>query len=1493
MKKLLYILAVTFVSSLAMGQSITENYIKSTIYRVKTQDGITKTNTSINLAANDKIESVTYYDGLGRPIQSIAKQTGGNSEDIITHMGYDEFGRQTKEYLPFAEGSGSLNIRTGDVELATQNFYNTPKYENTLNPYSEKHLEASPLGRILEQGAPGADWAVDTANDTDHTIKFEYTTNTVDDYVRHFNVSFPTGNTEAPQLVDEDVYAPSELYKTITKDENWQPGQTYPNDHTTEEYKDKQGRVVLKRTYDAGKWHDTYYIFDDFGNLTYVLPPKLNTYKSIIQNYLERPSKYYNITNAYVNSNYTSTDIYVYMTDDSGKIYFSMDESGIPNSPLKTGKIVKIDYALPLPDMDLGEIEYYDYDNADRLILGTAYISNGDLYFNSNGTVVPTYGEFYFTGNLNNSQASFSPNSITQSDLDTLGYQYKYDHRNRLIEKRIPGKGWEYIVYNRLDQPVLTQDANLRDDNKWLFTKYDAFGRVAYTGLHTQSSAINRSTMQNLANNISTYSQFVTKTNSAISLGGTSIYYSNDAIPTGISEIYTVNYYDNYTFDKASGNSEDSYGVTPIINAKGLATGSKVRVLNTDDWITTVNYYDDKSRPIYVYSFNDYLNTTDKVKSKLSFTGQVFETTTTHSKTGQNTITTTDYFDYDHAGRLIKQTQQINSNTEVIAENHYDEFGQLTRKGVGGKTAQGRLQNVDYTYNIRGWLKTINNPTNLHEGSDLFAFGLNYNNPQGPTTSTSYNKPLYNGNISHAFWKTDNIDSELRHYTYNYDALNRFTKAYYAENHSFNRKYNSYIYKYDRNGNIEKLSRNMQNPNNINHNTAMDNLTYAYNGNQLCSVTDSYGLSAIGVEGFKDGNTIGDDYMYDANGNMIEDKNKGITSISYNHLNLPTQITIFNDIHDGTIQYIYDANGIKLKKTKHSILQMPKTTLYSGNYIYEGEADNETLKFFNQPEGYAEPDASGGFDYVYQYKDHLGNVRLSYKDSNGDGYVTGGSSTVFYDSLDNNSSSGWDSVGALYGISAQLDNEHSLSGDTSIKIHANSEGSFYAHSNDWIPINNSVATDYIFSGWFYAETSGRDNGSWVSLSFFMNEDTETGYFTEVSEVHHIYTKDRWVYLEQRVTVPTNIDKINLRVNIYNNGSTSPTSTAWFDNLSIRKANDPATVEILEENNYYPFGLKHKGYNYNINGVENKYHKYNGKEYEEALSLDMYEFDWRGYDAAIGRFNTVDPLAELYPQLDKSPYAFAWNNPIVFNDPSGLCPDCPDPSTAKENDIYTIANGSQYIFNGTEWERYTVEELDEVVVVGTSGGSSNNSSSSGEVSQGFVGPGLSPIVPLPGTQPVPTPTAPKVGPGGGGNVGLAVLLWAILVDTAPHPDETARVLDPDDYTNKPRDETSVMRFQFQQGTTNIASTVARNSAETGVTVNQAQVGLDQLYNQQYRKVMTSFVARAALSRLRKKVNAARPYGVIAGTRTTLQEKFIYQGKVYRFDAESIIGHNLRQ
>lgn len=90
---------------------------------------------------------------------------------------------------------------------------------------------------------------------------------------------------------------------------------------------------------------------------------------------------------------------------------------------------------------------------------------------------------------------------------------------------------------------------------------------------------------------------------------------------------------------------------------------------------------------------------------------------------------------------------------------------------------------------------------------------------------------------------------------------------------------------------------------------------------------------------------------------------------------------------------------------------------------------------------------------------------------------------------------------------------------------------------------------------------------------------------------------------------------------------------------------------------------------------------------------------RGYDPAIGRFIQIDPLGELIQQIDKSPYNFAWNNPVFFTDPSGFCPECPD---GVDGDTYDSTGGGSYIHQDGEWVRQD-GTLDEIVIVAPGSG----------------------------------------------------------------------------------------------------------------------------------------------------------------------------------------------
>lgn len=93
-----------------------------------------------------------------------------------------------------------------------------------------------------------------------------------------------------------------------------------------------------------------------------------------------------------------------------------------------------------------------------------------------------------------------------------------------------------------------------------------------------------------------------------------------------------------------------------------------------------------------------------------------------------------------------------------------------------------------------------------------------------------------------------------------------------------------------------------------------------------------------------------------------------------------------------------------------------------------------------------------------------------------------------------------------------------------------------------------------------------------------------------------------------------------------------------------------TSPILEENHYYPFGLKHEGYNMNNAQADYKY-KYNGKELQTELGLGQYDLGARMYDPAIGRFMVMDPMADFVNY--QSPFVASDNNPVLYRDEYGL------------------------------------------------------------------------------------------------------------------------------------------------------------------------------------------------------------------------------------------------
>jgi RHS repeat-associated protein len=130
----------------------------------------------------------------------------------------------------------------------------------------------------------------------------------------------------------------------------------------------------------------------------------------------------------------------------------------------------------------------------------------------------------------------------------------------------------------------------------------------------------------------------------------------------------------------------------------------------------------------------------------------------------------------------------------------------------------------------------------------------------------------------------------------------------------------------------------------------------------------------------------------------------------------------------------------------------------------------------------------------------------------------------------------------------------------------------------------------------------------------------------------------------------------------------------------------ASTEIISEKNYYPFGMTHSGYNNivsaNANSQGEKY-QFNGKEFNEELGLDWHDFGARNYDASLGRWMNIDPLAEKYN--DKSPYNYALNNPVFFVDPDGMAVKPPENHSYDDGTYWKDSEGVWQWNSAGAWE----------------------------------------------------------------------------------------------------------------------------------------------------------------------------------------------------------------
>ncbi|SDJ07262.1 DUF6443 domain-containing protein, partial [Chryseobacterium jejuense] len=246
MKKILIPIGLLLISHSVQGQLTQgENYIQSKTYL--DYNGATPTKTS---------ETVQYFDGLGRSKQVVNVKASPLGRDVATHIEYDQFGRQLKDYLPVPQG-GTLNGAI--VPNPLSNAANTPYGSEKI--YSEKIVENSPLDRLQQQIQVGNDWS-------SKPINFDYATNETGEVIKYTTTTTWENNATKSTIDYGGTYNMGQLYKNIVADEDG---------NKTIEFKNGKGQLLLvRKILSTTENADTYYVYNEYGQLAWVIPPLLS-----------------------------------------------------------------------------------------------------------------------------------------------------------------------------------------------------------------------------------------------------------------------------------------------------------------------------------------------------------------------------------------------------------------------------------------------------------------------------------------------------------------------------------------------------------------------------------------------------------------------------------------------------------------------------------------------------------------------------------------------------------------------------------------------------------------------------------------------------------------------------------------------------------------------------------------------------------------------------------------------------------------------------------------------------------------------------------------------------------------------------------------------------------------------------------------------------------------------------------------------------------------
>lgn len=406
------VLAIGFIAPVSTVYSqvlITQPSAVET-YTVR-KEAVTDPATVAGLTNAEKTRTISYVDGFSRPIQSIVVAGSPNGKDIIGFNVYDAYGRVPKQYLPYeATTSSGAYVSMSSIVGLQASFYSpstsaSKKIAGDNSPFSEQTFENSPLQRALNIGGVGDVMQLSQ----NHYKEISYRTGLSSDQVRKWTLNSTYANSSA-------TYDNNELSVTRVVDKaNANGSGTY-----ADVYKDKFGRVILKRQEATSGTYDTYYVYDIAGNVVYIIPPRA------IQLMGPGAMGYYTYN--------TPELIYQFWYDSKNRVV----KKKVPGSGVTSIVYDPLDRVVLTQQANMYSAKnwnYVKYDNANRVVVQGIYTHTGseitqeDMQaYVSNSAVVPCYSNGNYFEVRQATSSGYSNQCFPTNGTEERMYNYYDDY---------------------------------------------------------------------------------------------------------------------------------------------------------------------------------------------------------------------------------------------------------------------------------------------------------------------------------------------------------------------------------------------------------------------------------------------------------------------------------------------------------------------------------------------------------------------------------------------------------------------------------------------------------------------------------------------------------------------------------------------------------------------------------------------------------------------------------------------------------------------------------------------------------------------------------------------------------------------------------------------------------------------------------------------------------------------------------------------------------